>query len=54
MREIIKGTYIAEDIIEEKEKEYAEWRQRVRMKKKSQKTAKSESNRSRKKWFGIF
>ena len=61
MKEVLKGTWVSERILERREREFARGEKWLREKKKAEKAAKKAAklaakaaNPSRKKWFGLF
>ena len=61
MKQVLKGTWVAEDILERRKQQFAEGRIWLREKKKAEKAAKKAAkltakvaNPKRKKWFGLF
>ena len=61
MKQVLKGTWVAEDILERRRHEFARAAKKSREKKKAEKAAKKAAklaakadNPERKKWFGLF
>ena len=61
MKQVLKGTWVSEDILEERKQEFARGEKWAREKKKAEKAAKKAAklaakatNPKRKKWFGLF
>ena len=61
MKQVLKGTWVAEDILEERKQDFARAAKKSREKKKAERTAKKAArlaakvaNPKRKKWFGLF
>ena len=58
MKQVLKGTWVAEDILEERKQDFARAAKTAREKKKSERAAKKAArlaaNPNRKKWFGLF
>ena len=61
MKQVLKGTWVSEDILERRRQEFARAEKKARERKKAEKAAKKEaklaakvSNPKRKKWFGLF
>ena len=61
MKQVLKGTWVSERILERRKQEFAESERIDREKKKAEKAAKKEAklavkaaNPKRKKWFGLF
>ena len=61
MKQVLKGTWVAEDFLERRKQQFAEGERIAREKKKAEKAAKKAAklaaktaNPKRKKWFGLF
>ncbi len=61
MKQVLKGTWVSEDILERRRREFAEGAKWLREKKKAERAAKKAArlaakvaNPKRKKWFGLF
>ena len=61
MKQVLKGTWVAEDILERRRQNFARAEKKAREKRKAEKAAKKAArlaakaaNPKRKKWFGLF
>ena len=61
MKQVLKGTWVSEDILEERKQDFARAAKKCREKKKAERATKKAArlaakvaNPKRKKWFGIF